>query len=182
VLGADKADTARSRFDAAHELGHLVLHHDCEDPNPTVENEAQGFAAEFLMPADEIRHQLPRRADWQSFMALKRTWGVSIAALLYRARKLGVMSDPTYRRAMATMSKEGWRRKEPGQLPVPEAPTLLGRALELLEPTGFAVGDLEEQLSLPSDIVNAIIRESIDVRPRLMVVQEQANTAGPGNT
>jgi Zn-dependent peptidase ImmA (M78 family)/transcriptional regulator with XRE-family HTH domain len=172
VLGADKADTARSRFDAAHELGHLVLHHDREDPNPVVENEAHGFAAEFLMPADEIRPLLPRRADWQSFMVLKRTWGVSIAALLFRARKLGVMTDATYRRAMATMSKEGWRKNEPGELPVPESPTLLGRALELLEPTGFGVDELAKQLSLPSDILDSIVRESSDVRPRLSVLPQ----------
>jgi Zn-dependent peptidase ImmA (M78 family) len=32
VLGTDKNDRARSRFDAAHELGHLVAHGDCQRP------------------------------------------------------------------------------------------------------------------------------------------------------
>jgi Zn-dependent peptidase ImmA (M78 family)/DNA-binding XRE family transcriptional regulator len=172
VLGADNADPARSRFDAAHELGHLVLHHDREDPNPAVENEAHQFAAAFLMPAGDIRGLLPRRADWQALIDLKRTWGVSIAALLYRSRKLGVMTDATYRRAMATMSKEGWRKTEPGELPVVERPTLLGRALELLEPTGFGVDDLARHLALPTDMINTIVRESGDIRPRLSVLPQ----------
>jgi hypothetical protein len=100
---------------------------------------------------------------------------VSIAALLFRARKLDVMTDATYRRAMATMSKEGWRRTEPGALPVLEAPTLLGRALEILEPTGFGTDELAKQLSLPTDIVDSIVRESSDLRPRLSVLP-QAST------
>ena len=42
----------RSRFDAAHELGHLVLHRHLELNDRMVEHEANQFAAAFLMPED----------------------------------------------------------------------------------------------------------------------------------
>lgn len=54
VLGTDKGDRARSRFDAAHELGHLVMHGESVWGVKEVENQAHKFAAECLMPAAEI--------------------------------------------------------------------------------------------------------------------------------
>lgn len=59
VLGSDKNDRARSRFDAAHELGHLVMHGDEVWGLPEVEKQAHTFAAAFLMPAAEILGELP---------------------------------------------------------------------------------------------------------------------------
>ncbi|MGO8957896.1 MAG: ImmA/IrrE family metallo-endopeptidase [Streptosporangiaceae bacterium] len=64
VLGADKNDRARSRFDGAHELGHLVVHGDQVWGVKEVERQAHAFAAAFLMPAEDIRDELPDRADW----------------------------------------------------------------------------------------------------------------------
>lgn len=64
VLGADKNDRARSRFDGAHELGHLVVHGHQIWGVKEVEHQAHAFAAAFLMPAGDIRDELPDRADW----------------------------------------------------------------------------------------------------------------------
>lgn len=64
------------RFDAAHELGHLVLHPDTEPGSKIVEQQAHAFASEFLMPAAEITHQLPRRIDWPTLHDLKQHWGL----------------------------------------------------------------------------------------------------------
>jgi hypothetical protein len=50
LLTSNKTAAERSRFDAAHELGHFVLHHDAKPGDPIVESEAHQFAAEFLMP------------------------------------------------------------------------------------------------------------------------------------
>jgi Zn-dependent peptidase ImmA (M78 family) len=47
VLSSDKADAARSRFDATDELGHLVMHHDVEPGRHIVEQQAHRFAAAF---------------------------------------------------------------------------------------------------------------------------------------
>lgn len=131
VLGADKGDRARSRFDAAHELGHLVMHGESVWGVKEVETQAHKFAAEFLMPAADIRTELPSRADWAQLFALKQRWHVSIAALLRRAHDLEVMSPPAYTTAMKGLSARGWRRTEPIQLGHPEGPTITTELLQV---------------------------------------------------
>jgi Zn-dependent peptidase ImmA (M78 family) len=79
VLGTDKNDRARSRFDAAHELAHLVLHGEQIWGVKEVEKQTHTFAAAFLMPADEIAAQLPSTVDWARLFELKRHWHVSLA-------------------------------------------------------------------------------------------------------
>jgi Zn-dependent peptidase ImmA (M78 family)/transcriptional regulator with XRE-family HTH domain len=133
LLNPLKDDYYRQRFDVAHELGHLVMHVDAEPGGRAVEDQANRFAAELLMPAEEIAADLPSRADWPRYCQLKQHWNVSIQALLYRARTLKVMSDITYRNAMTTVSSKGWRRREPGPMPLLEQPSLLAKAITLLE-------------------------------------------------
>ncbi|MBC6456711.1 XRE family transcriptional regulator [Actinomadura sp. HBU206391] len=131
-----KGDYWRNRFDGAHELGHLVMHADAEPGSRVVEDQANRFAAEFLMPEQDITADLPATADWARLAELKTEWGVSMAALLYRARTLRVMKEVTYRNAMSAMSTRGWRRREPGPERPLERPTMLTKALELLAATG----------------------------------------------
>lgn len=156
VLSDRKNDRARSRFDAAHELGHLVMHHDADPGGQLVERQAHQFAAAFLMPSADIRSQLPMRADWTRLLALKQQWGVSIASLLYRARTLGVMTEASYRRAVTYMSKRAWRRDEPGDLGPAEEPCLVKKSLELVAGQSFAEEHLAAELCAPLDLVRAI--------------------------
>lgn len=137
-----KGDYWRNRFDGAHELGHLVMHADAEPGSRVVEDQAHRFAAEFLMPAGEIAGELPATTDWARLAELKGVWGVSMAALLYRARTLGVMREVTYRNAMGVMSARGWRRGEPGPPRPLERPTMLVRSLEVLAAAGLSRDDL----------------------------------------
>jgi Zn-dependent peptidase ImmA (M78 family)/transcriptional regulator with XRE-family HTH domain len=122
VLGSDKNDRARSRFDTAHELGHLVMHGQQVWGVKEVEQQAHAFAAEFLMPADDIREQLPARADWPTLFKLKQHWQVSLAALLMRAKTLKRMDDAAYLTGVKAASTRGWRRSEPVPLGPPETP------------------------------------------------------------
>jgi Zn-dependent peptidase ImmA (M78 family)/transcriptional regulator with XRE-family HTH domain len=130
VLGADKGDRARSRFDAAHELGHLVMHADEVWGMPEVEKQAHAFAAAFLMPANDIGPELPTQADWPQLFALKQKWHVSLAALLLRAKNLGKLPERNYVAAVKTMSARGWRRVEPVPIGDPEQPKLLRYLVE----------------------------------------------------
>lgn len=57
-----------------------------------------------------------------------------ITALVRRARDLEVITQSAYERAMAQISKNGWRIREPAAVPV-EDPTLLQRALALMADT-----------------------------------------------
>lgn len=119
----------------------MVMHGDAEPGGRIVEEQANRFAAEFLMPAHQIREHLPTAMGGNACAALaklKEQWGVSIQALLYRARRLGRLRDVSYRNAMTTISSRGWRRSEPGQVQILEQPSLLPRALDLLEAEGFS--------------------------------------------
>ncbi|MGC5013136.1 helix-turn-helix domain-containing protein [Streptosporangium sp. DT93] len=161
ILNPIKDDYYRQRFDLAHELGHLIMHTDAEPGGRIVELQAHQFASELLMPANEIISQLPHRLNWSQFLTLKEYWGVSMQALLYRARELGTLSDVTYRNAMIRMSKEGWRRQEPGRHPGLEQPSLLPKSLELLEGAGISAVDIAREARAPMSIFStATARQS----------------------
>ncbi|MBW4721979.1 helix-turn-helix domain-containing protein [Saccharothrix obliqua] len=159
VLNPVKHDYYRQRFDVAHELGHLVMHGDAEPGGRVVEDQAHRFAAELLMPAAEIRGLLPASmggAVWESLARLKERWGVSIQALLYRARWLGRLGDVSYRNAMATISARGWRRGEPGLVTAMEQPSLLPRAVELLAQAGVGEDALIGQCRVPAELFRTV--------------------------
>lgn len=107
----------RWRFTLAHELAHLVMH---DVPRETMENEADACAAEFLMPGKDMRAQFSRmsRVRIQDLANLKPYWKVSIAALLMRAATLNQLSPTKQRSLWMQMSKLGYRRQEPGPLPI----------------------------------------------------------------
>jgi len=167
LLSPMKDDKARSRFDAAHELGHLIMHPDVEPGSKIVENQAHAFAAEFLMPADQVRADLPQRVDWQRLHAAKRRWGTSLRALVYRAHALEIMSETSYRRANMQLAQKG--NPEAGPLGPPEFPSLLGSALELLADHGTTVQHLADAARLPIKLVHQVLKAGSDMRPRLQV-------------
>jgi Zn-dependent peptidase ImmA (M78 family)/transcriptional regulator with XRE-family HTH domain len=168
VLNPVKHDYYRQRFDVAHELGHLVMHSDAEPGGRTVEDHANRFAAELLMPAAEIRDELPptmNGAAWQSLARSKERWGTSIQALLYRARRLGTLTEVSYRNAMATLTNRGWRRAEPGLITVLEQPSMLSRAVELLAAEGITESHLRDQCRVPADLFRTVTSRTPDPAP-----------------
>lgn len=166
-LNPGKEDKARSRFDAAHELGHLLLHPDTEPGSKIVEQQANSFASELLMPRDEIIDQLPRRIDWPTFHALKRHWGVSLRALVLRAHALGVLSEASYRRANQQLSM--WGLPEPGHLGPAESPQLLGLARQLLIDNGVDFDGVLVQGRIAVDVTNEVIAAGSEERLRIQL-------------
>lgn len=165
VLGADKGHRDRSRFDAAHELGHLVMHRNVEPGSKAVETQAHKFAAAFLMPAEDIAAVLPSRADWPRLLQLKATWHVSLAALLKRSNTLGRMSDGAYLQGVKAMSARGWRTNEPFDLGAPEVPVLLPAAVRAASKVGVTLDELSSSVGLPMDQLRNILGPSLDPRP-----------------
>lgn len=162
VLASDKDDCARSRFDAAHELGHLVMHHDAEPGRKPVEDQAQRFAGAFLMPAEVIIKELPARMSWPVYFDLKQRWRVSLQALLYRARTVGALSPDAYQRAQAYLSRQWGRRREPIDLGRPEQPVLLERALDLMRvELGITLTDVAAETRLPADVLNDLVADAV---------------------
>jgi len=160
VLNPIRKDYYRQRFDVAHELGHLVMHGDAEPGSRTIEDQAHRFAAELLMPTNEIEPLLPaamNRAAWVTLAKLKEQWGVSLQALLFRARRLGRLSDASYRNAMVTLTSRGWRRDEPGIVNVLEQPSLLPQAVDLLAQVGINKADLVDECRIPTSLFRTIV-------------------------
>lgn len=168
LLSPQKNDRARSRFDAAHELGHLVMHEGVEPGSKIVENQAHSFAADFLMPRDEVLQDLPTRLDWDAMQRAKKKWGVSLRALAYRAHSLGVWSDAVYRRANQQLTVMGL--PEPGSLGQPECSSVLGKVASLLGQIDVSLQEIATTSRLPLNSLEAVIASGSERRERLRVV------------
>ena len=109
----------RARFDAAHELGHLVLHRgEAVFEGLEVENQANCFASAFLLPEEQFLAESPRYPILQSFFPLKKRWGVSLAAMVMRSKQIGTFSDWNARRAFKEIASNGWKTREPDEIAI----------------------------------------------------------------
>ncbi len=103
ILSEDKDNGIRSRFDIAHELGHIILHKnisDIENLNTEdfkrIEKEANIFASNFLMPQETFSREVVSVA-FDNFIALKKRWKVSIASMLYKSKDLKLINENQYK-------------------------------------------------------------------------------------
>ena len=114
----------RQRLSLTHELGHLVLQ---LAEGVEEERAAFRFGAAMLAPAEPVRRDVGshrRHVDLQELLLLKRRYGMSVQALLYRLRDLGIISEGQYKSGCVDINRMGWRRGEPMALE-PEQPTWL---------------------------------------------------------
>lgn len=149
--------TERSRFDAAHELGHLVLHrHGAPQDSRQAESEADRFASAFLMPMDDVLSRIRYVSDLEGLIRAKKRWGVSVAALNYRLHKLKVVSDWQNRSLNIEMSSRGFRRQEPEGLP-PETSALWPQIFTSLWRDRMTRDHIAEELNVPSSELDAIL-------------------------
>lgn len=106
----------RSRFDIAHEIGHLVLHgglDTCSSFENDAEKEADRFATEFLMPSLLLKSKVGRDASIATVMKVKQFLGVSAMAAAYALHRANRMSDWSYRQACIELARRGYRSGEP---------------------------------------------------------------------
>ncbi len=103
-----------------------------------------------------------------AYARLKQEWGVSIAALLYRAKTLEVIGDDAYRRAVMIMNKQYGRRIEPYPLERRELPALLATACQVAEQSGVTREQIASETCLSLGDLDAIIGNP-DPRPLVTV-------------
>jgi len=142
-----------SRFDAAHELGHLVLHWHHDAPQGReAEQEAHAFASAFLMPRAPMIASAPPFVSRAEIMSHKRHWRVSAMAYVYRLHKLGLLSEWHYRSLNVDMSKRGDRTNEPHPI-ARETSQVLNKVFTALRKEGVGKGDVANALHIyPADL------------------------------
>lgn len=153
-LGSAKDVCCRSRFDAAHELGHLILHRDVSQDDlqnkrvrDRIEREAHWFAGAFLLPRSTLLTEFYSTRT-QHLLGLKRRWRVSMQAIAHRCKEIGAIDEGQYILFRKQMSAQRWLKAEPldDELP-PEMPGLLPKAWRMLVEQGVVrEGGAEEQI------------------------------------
>jgi Zn-dependent peptidase ImmA (M78 family) len=164
----------RVRYTLAHELGHMVLHTTSLKDDDEMESEADEFAGAFMLPADEIRHQL-RRFDLRHLANMKGYWKVSMAAIAVRAQRLNLITPHQSKMFWMEMGKLGYRKREPNE-PHRETPRLLRQMVEFhSKKLGYSRNELAELLCLSgTELDKMYSSDALDPepqRPRLRVVQ-----------
>lgn len=102
----------RSRFDLAHEIGHLVMH-SRSGGSADIEREADAFASTLLMPRHELRTRIGRDAAVPQILQVKQQLKVSAMALNRALHGDCLMSDWTYRQNCIRLTQMGYRSGEP---------------------------------------------------------------------
>ncbi|PZR82288.1 MAG: hypothetical protein DLM68_16235 [Hyphomicrobiales bacterium] len=180
VLNRDKASAVRQRFDAAHELLHLVAHSKIDPKRlnsasdyKIMEDQAHYFAGALLLPADEFTNDL-WSPTLDGLLALKERWKVSVGAMIKRCKALSIVDDESEKRLWINYNRRGWRRVEPYDRKIEkERPRILRRSIsqlllegeqsvsQILSAVSLAPKDIEELCDLDS---GALTDDTADVR------------------
>ncbi|RRG07344.1 MAG: ImmA/IrrE family metallo-endopeptidase [Lactobacillus sp.] len=164
-VNTDKGTAFRWRFDLGHEIGHMVLHQNLEDiaigestTNKLLEQQASYFSGALLMPEESFVRSLPGLGI-NDFLSVKNYWGVSLQAMLYRARNIGILDEQQYAARQVTISKKKWRRHEPfDDQRLPERPTLLRTCTTMcVQQCGIPVQQIMDEAGVPEDIFEDLV-------------------------
>lgn len=173
-----------SRFDAAHELGHLVLHLHGAPQGQDAEREANAFASAFLMPRASVLANVRRALiTVDHLIKLKKYWTVSVAALAYRLHSLGILSEWHYRTLFIEISSRGYRKKEPEEAQR-ETSQVFAKVFSSLRNESVSKGDIAAELFVLNEEIEQLVfglaltslagtgklRRSVSKRPQLRVV------------
>lgn len=147
----------RSRFDGAHELGHLVMHkHGGPHQGQSAEEQANQFASAFLMPEDDVRAVLPRVNSLNQMIEAKKRWRVSVAALNYRLHKLRITTDWQYRQFAIQISERGFHKKEPYGI-AREKSAVWQKLLDHLRTSKITKNSIASDLAIPVSEIESLL-------------------------
>ena len=164
IIGTDKGTSARWRYDAAHELGHLILHRYVDRRSLTktadfkqLEEQAHRFAAAFLLPMSAFADEF-FSASLDLLRAMKSRWRVSIKMMIKRARDGHLISEDHGRNLYRNYARRGWQMAEPlDDVIEPEKPRLLQSAIDLISSHGSQRSDdLRQAVALPDRDIESL--------------------------
>ncbi|MCG0996383.1 XRE family transcriptional regulator [Acetobacter indonesiensis] len=159
LLAQDKHIGVRRRFDAGHELGHILLHRHVSPKELSahfklIEEQAMTFAGAFLMPECSFGDDV-YSLSLDALLAIKGKWKVSVAGMIKRLSSMKRITPEYERRLWQYYSYRKWRGFEPmdDEIAV-EQPHNLKASIELI---------IEEKLATPADLIRQISLSSSDV-------------------
>lgn len=161
VILSNKAYAVRSRASLAHELGHLILHQTVTNEDlekkellGKIEGQAWHFAGCFLMPQSAISNEV-YSTNIDNLTLVKQRWLVSIAMILQRVLKIGLISDHQFVRARQKLASLNYLKKEPfdDTIPHEESKLFIKIATFLDENNLSKKDDTYFSLGLPEDIL-----------------------------
>lgn len=178
VLSRDKASAVRQRFDALHELAHVVVHKSIPQKRlndrafyKIVEKQADKLASALLLPAEEFTQEL-YAPSLDGFLTLKERWGASVGAMIMRCRSLEIINDDEAQRFWINYNRRGWRNGEPldGKIEK-EIPHMIRRSFEML---------MGEKVQSAAEIMAALpfpptdLEEIADLEPGTLTGQQDS--------
>lgn len=148
VLGNDKQSMVRRNLDAAHELGHIILHSKLSNIKELsneefkeLEVEANNFAVSFLLPKNEFFADLVSPTNIEAYLQLKKKWKVSVSAMVTRAKQLDRVSNLQYKNLMKLISYKKWGKVEPyDDVWKIQRPQLFRKAIKILKENNVLTG------------------------------------------
>jgi Zn-dependent peptidase ImmA (M78 family)/DNA-binding XRE family transcriptional regulator len=159
----------RMRLDEAHEYGHYVLHSSfsrdyVQQHYDRIENEAKYFATAFLLPPESFGREARSLTNAADFLKLKERWKVSVQAMAYRCRELGIISECTYKYLCRQISANGWRKQEPFDDEWDtERTRTLREALEIVVEHGITTPvRIREELNIPAEELATMCDVEVD--------------------
>jgi len=130
---------SRLRMNAAHELGHLVMHRgittgELADGMNDIEHEANLFAGALLLPAESFAADIDCRVSLSFLLSLKSRWLVSIQAMIMRCAQLDLIGESRKTELFRQISRNGWRFEEPGEEHIPiETEPVIERGFRMVQ-------------------------------------------------
>ena len=165
ILASDKDSAARSKFDAAHELGHMLLHRKVmpsllnhNSSFSLLEAQANRFASSFLLPSASFGNEF-YAPSLDALRSLKERWGISIAAMIMRAADLRLVTEDQQKKMWINLARRKWKTREPlDDIVEPERPRFLRRCLELLlEKRVISAQEISFQLGISASDIERLI-------------------------
>jgi Zn-dependent peptidase ImmA (M78 family)/transcriptional regulator with XRE-family HTH domain len=144
----------RSIFDAAHELGHLVMHQHGMPQGREAEQQADAFAAAFILPEASFRTAAPKVVTVGNLAVMKSVWRASVAALAHRLYELHLMSEWQYRHFNIELAQRG-KKNEPSPL-ARETSAILHKTVATLQGEGSGLREISRDLCLPLSELRAL--------------------------
>ncbi|OTG67303.1 helix-turn-helix domain-containing protein [Acinetobacter silvestris] len=170
VRNTSKKSVCRQRFDIAHEVGHMVLHNGVITGDTLTESQAHRFASSLLLPQSMLRTNFPilfkgGRFDWAKMSEFKKIWGISKAAILYRAKQLNLIDDNQYKTGVIHLRVHGESKQEvEDPIMLEETPSLLQDAINVILEDNISAEKISEELNISIPILEKLTRMKFPIK------------------